>query len=150
MSQADVALLRDAYRDFNSADFPAASQALAPDIEWVESGTGMPYSGTWHGTASVVNDVWTSFVQYWGGPGVVGMETDQFLDAGNHIVVTGRFTGKDSAGHTLDAPCAHVWRMEGGLAVRQTWAHGASRVWPALSFPVNLPVTTMRLPASRN
>src|SRR5659263_776512 len=66
MSQADVALLRDAYRDFNSADFPAASQALAPDIEWVESGTGMPYSGTWHGTASVVNDVWTSFVQYWG------------------------------------------------------------------------------------
>src|SRR5450759_3063832 len=118
MSQAAVALLRDAYRDFNSADFPAASQALAPDIEWVESGTGMPYSGTWHGTASVVNDVWTSFVQYWGGPGVVGMETDQFLDAGNHIVVTGRFTGKDSAGHTLDAPCAHVWRMEGGLAVR--------------------------------
>jgi len=118
MSQADVALLRDAYRDFNSADFPAASQALAPDIEWVESGTGMPYSGTWHGTASVVNDVWTSFVQYWGGPGVVGMETDQFLDAGNHVVVTGRFTGKDSAGHTLDAPCAHVWRMEGGLAVR--------------------------------
>src|SRR5659263_614557 len=118
MSQADVALLRDAYRDFNSADFPAASQALAPDIEWVESGTGMPYSGTWHGTASVVNDVWTSFVQYWGGPGVVGMETDQFLDAGNLIVVTGRFTGKDSAGHTLDAPCAHVWRMEGGLAVR--------------------------------
>src|SRR5659263_662611 len=82
MSQADVALLRDAYRDFNSADFPAASQALAPDIEWVESGTGMPYSVTWHGTASVVNDVWTSFVQYWGGRGVVSMETEQFLAAG--------------------------------------------------------------------
>jgi ketosteroid isomerase-like protein len=118
MSQADVALLRDAYRDFSSGDFPAASQVLAPDIEWVESGTGMPYSGTWHGPASVVNDVWTSFVQYWGGPGVVGMETDQFLDAGDHVVVTGRFTGKDSAGHALDAPCAHVWRMEGGFAVR--------------------------------
>jgi len=68
--------------------------------------------------ASVVNDVWTSFVQYWGGPGVVGMETDQFLDAGDHVVVTGRYTGKDSAGHALDAPCAHVWRMEGGFAVR--------------------------------
>src|SRR5450759_2232348 len=94
MSQADVALLRDAYRDFSSGDFPAASQVLAPDIEWVEPGTGMPYSGTWHGPASVVNDVWTSFVQYWGGPGVVGMETDQFLDAGDHVVVTGRYTGK--------------------------------------------------------
>src|SRR5664280_157555 len=111
-------LLRDAYRDFNSADFPAASQALAPDIEWVESGTGMPYSGTWHGYRQRGERRLDVLRAVLGGPGVVGMETDQFLDAGNHIVVTGRFTGKDSAGHTLDAPCAHVWRMEGGLAVR--------------------------------
>jgi hypothetical protein len=64
----------------------------------------------------VVNDVWTQFVQYWGGPGVVGLETDQFLDAGDHIVVTGRFVGRNGEGRTLDAPCAHVWRMSDGAA----------------------------------
>jgi hypothetical protein len=53
-----------------------------------------------------------------GGPGVVGLEADQFLDAGDHIVVTGRFTGRDSEGRTLDAPCAHVWRFSNGAATR--------------------------------
>lgn len=78
----------------------------------------MPSSGTWHGRESVVRDVWTSFVEYRGGPGVVGLETDQFLDAGDHVVVTGRFVGRDSEGSQLDAPCAHVVRMSGGTAVR--------------------------------
>jgi ketosteroid isomerase-like protein len=116
MSQADVAALQDAYRAFSRGDFEVASQVLAPDVEWVEHGRGMPYSGTWRGTESVVNDVWTPFTQYWGGPGVVGLEADQFLDAGDWVVVTGRFVGRDSEGRTLDAPCAHVWRMSGGSA----------------------------------
>jgi ketosteroid isomerase-like protein len=116
MSQSDVASLQDAYRAFSRGEFDVASQILAPDVEWVEHGRGMPYSGIWHGRESVVKDVWTSFVEYWGGPGVVGLETDQFLDAGDHIVVTGRFVGTDSEGRTLDAPCAHVWRMSDGVA----------------------------------
>ncbi len=116
MSQSDVAALKDAYAAFSKGDFANASKILAPDIEWVETGKGMPYSGTWHGRESVVNDVWTSFATYWGGPGVVGLETYQFLDAGDHVLVTGRFTGKDSEGRTLDAPCAHVWRMSDGAA----------------------------------
>ena len=116
MSQSDMAALKDAYAAFSRGDFAVASKILAPDIEWVETGKGMPYSGTWHGPESVVNDVWTSFATYWGGPGVVGLETYQFLDAGDQIVVTGRFTGKDSEGRTLDAPCAHVWRMSNGAA----------------------------------
>ena len=116
MSQADVVALRDAYEAFGRGDFAAASRILAPDVEWVEHGKGMPYNGTWHGPDSVVNDVWTSFATYWGGPGVVGLETYEFLDAGERIVVTGRFTGRDSEGRTLDAPCAHIWRMSDGAA----------------------------------
>lgn len=116
MSQSDVAALQSAYQAFSRGDFAVASQVLAPDVEWVEHGRGMPYSGTWHGRDTVVNDVWTSFVQYWGGPGVVGLETDQFLDAGDQVVVTGRSVGRDSEGRTLDAPCAHVWRMSDGSA----------------------------------
>src|SRR3712207_8353354 len=61
MSQSDVAALRSAYEAFAQGDFAAASKILAPDVEWVEHGRGMPYSGTWHGPDSVVNDVWTSF-----------------------------------------------------------------------------------------
>jgi ketosteroid isomerase-like protein len=49
MSQSDVASLQDAYRAFSRGDFDVASQILAPDVEWVENGRGMPYSGIWHG-----------------------------------------------------------------------------------------------------
>ncbi len=118
MAQDEVAALRAAYSAFSQGDFETASQVLAPDVEWVESGRGMPYSGTWHGRESVVRDVWTVFVHYWGGPGVVGLEADQFLDAGEHVVVTGRFFGKDDQGRQLDTPCAHVWRMSDGKAAR--------------------------------
>ena len=46
MSQSEVAALHDAYRAFSRGDFTVASQVLAPDVEWVEHGRGMPYSGT--------------------------------------------------------------------------------------------------------
>ncbi len=72
MSQSDVAALRDAYEAFSRGDFAVASRILAPDVEWTEHGKGMPYSGTWHGSESVVNDVWTVFAQYWGWSGCSG------------------------------------------------------------------------------
>ncbi len=100
MSQSDVAALRDAYEAFGRGEFDVASRILAPAVDWVEHGKSMPYSGTWHGPESVVNDVWTVFAQYWGGSGVVGLEAEQFLDAGDQIVVTGRFTGRDSEGES--------------------------------------------------
>jgi ketosteroid isomerase-like protein len=68
MSQPDVAALRDAYEAFSRGEFDVASRILDPNVEWVEHGKGMPYSGTWHGLDSVVNDVWTVFAQHWVAP----------------------------------------------------------------------------------
>jgi ketosteroid isomerase-like protein len=118
MSRSDVTALQDAYAAFGRGDFDTARKILAPDVTWTEHGKGMPYSGTWHGPDSVVKDVWTHFGMYWGGPGVAAHEAYEWIDAGDHIVVTGRFTGKDNEGRTLDSPCAHVWSMSNGAATR--------------------------------
>jgi ketosteroid isomerase-like protein len=118
MSQSDVAILRDAYQAFSKGDVPAVVEAFDPDIEWVESGKGVPWTGTHRGVDTVVNNVFGPFVEYWGGPGVAAVETEQFLDAGEHVVVTGRFQGRDASGQQLDAPFAHVWRVRDGKAVR--------------------------------
>lgn len=42
MAQSEVTALQAAYAAFSQGDFDTARQYLAPDIEWVESGRGMP------------------------------------------------------------------------------------------------------------
>ena len=44
-------------------------------------------------------------------------EPEQFIDAGEHVVVVGRFRGKATSGATLDAPFVHVNRMRNGKVV---------------------------------
>ena len=39
---------------------------------------------------------------------------EQFIDAGEHVMVIGRFQGKGTSGATLDAPFVHVQRMRNG------------------------------------
>ncbi len=43
------------------------------------------------------------------------MQCDQYLDAGEHVVVTGRFLGRGKeTGNELNAPFAHIWTMRNG------------------------------------
>lgn len=56
-------------------------------------------------------------------------EPEQFIDAGDRVVVVGSFRGRAKGGRTLDAPYAHIWALRGGKAVRfrnhveaATWA----------------------------
>ena len=45
-------------------------------------------------------------------------EPEHFIDAGDDLVVTGRFRGRSKGGQQLEAPFAHVWAMRNGKAVR--------------------------------
>ena len=47
------------------------------------------------------------------------VRTDRYLDAGDHVVVVGRFDAEArDGGGRLDAPFVHLWRLEDGQAVR--------------------------------
>ena len=43
---------------------------------------------------------------------------EQFIDAGEHVVVVGQFRGRANGGGSLDAPFVHVWKMRNGKAAR--------------------------------
>ena len=113
MSQQDVSTMRSAYEAFNRGDIPAVLAALDPDIEWHEPGGGRAPKGTYRGAGSVAGEVFSAiprnFVEF-------QVEQDHFIDAGDHVVVTGRFLGTATGGQGLDAPYAHVWAMRGGKA----------------------------------
>ena len=116
MSEENVDIMRKGYEAFNRADIDTVMGLMAPDIEWQESDVeGLPQRGTHHGPEDVANDVFGAIVGNWDDFQAV---PDEFLDAGERVVVLGRFQGRGKAtGKTLDALYAHVWTLRDGKAV---------------------------------
>jgi ketosteroid isomerase-like protein len=113
VSQQDVNTMRSAYEAFDRADIPAVLSAFDPSIEWNEPGGGRAPSGTFHGSESVGRDVFATIPQNFE---EFRAEPDQFIDAGDHLVVVGHFRGKAKGGQQVDLPFAHLWVMRAGKA----------------------------------
>ena len=116
MSEENVNILRHGYEAFNRGDIDAVTSIMDPNIEWQEPDVeGMPGRGTHHGPEAVVNNVF--------GPAVESLDdfqavAEEFLDAGERVIVLGRFQGRGKeSGRTLDAPFAHVWTLRDGKIV---------------------------------
>jgi ketosteroid isomerase-like protein len=114
MSQQDVQTVRSAYDAFNRKDIAAVLALYDSKIEWIEAGGGRAPAGTFRGPQSVANDVFATVPQNFDD---FRAEPEQFIDAGEHVVVVGRFRGKALSGATLDAPFVHVNRMRNGKVV---------------------------------
>jgi uncharacterized protein len=114
MSQQDVETVRRAYDAFNRKDIPAVLALYDPQIEWIEAGGGRSPAGTFRGPQSVANDVFATVPKNFDD---FRAQPEQFIDAGEHVVVVGRFRGRAMSGATLDAPFVHVNRMRNGKVV---------------------------------
>ena len=115
MAQQDVETMRKAYEAFNRGDIPAVLEAFDPDIEWQAPGGGSAPKGTFRGAQRVGQDVFATVPEHfeWFGAGA-----EQFIDAGDTLVVVGRFRGRPKQGRDMDLPFAHVWAMRRGKAAR--------------------------------
>ena len=111
MSQQDVQMVRSAYEAFNRQDISAVLATQDESIEWTENGGGRAPAGTFRGPQSVAREVFGlipgNFEEF-------RADAEQFIDAGEHVVVIGRFRGKATSGAPLDAPFVHVQRVRNG------------------------------------
>ncbi len=116
MSEDNVNISRQGYEAFNRGDIDTVLGLMNPEIEWQEPDVeGLPVRGTHHGPEAVANNVFGTVVETWEDFRVV---PEEFLDAGERVVVLGRFQGRGKAsGRTLDAPFAHVWTLRDGKLV---------------------------------
>lgn len=114
MSHQNVQTMRDACEAFNRQDIAAAVAVYDPEIEWVEPGGGRAPAGIFHGPQSVVADVLAAVPQTFD---AFQVEPAQFIDAGDDVVIVGRYRGTAKSGATLDAPFVQVWRMRDGKVV---------------------------------
>jgi ketosteroid isomerase-like protein len=116
MSKENVALVQAIYGAFATGDVPGVVSRMSPDIEWNEAenfiyADGNPYLGP----EAILTGVFARLGTDWEGFAAI---PDEFLDAGDTVIVLGRYHDTFKAtGRALDAQLAHVWRLEDGKAV---------------------------------
>jgi ketosteroid isomerase-like protein len=110
MSNVDTA--RSAYEAFGRGDLEAVKELLAEDSVWVTSDE-LPLGGETHGREEIIE----SFAQipnYWSS---FSVEPEEFIDAGDYVVVRGMQRLGNEQG-SAEAPFAHLMKFEDGKVAR--------------------------------
>ena len=112
MAEDNVGVVRRSYDAFSRGDFPAVLEMMDPEIEWVDQDS-LPWGGAYRG-----HEAFGQHMQRFGANfEEFRIEPRDFLDAGDRVVVLGRFAGR-AAGGEFDVGLAHVWTLRDGKAVR--------------------------------
>ncbi|HJR09597.1 MAG TPA: nuclear transport factor 2 family protein [Pyrinomonadaceae bacterium] len=117
MSQENVEIIRVLYDSFGKGDIPTVLGQMDQNIEWREAENFIyadrnPYLGP----QAVLEGVFMRLGTEWEGFTVT---PEEWLDAGNHVVVLGSYSGTNKAtGREVRAQFAHVWGVRGERVVR--------------------------------
>jgi len=109
----NLTLIRNLYAAFASGDVPAVLAAFSPGIVWNEA-ENFPYAdgNPYHGPDAVVAGVFARLGVDWDG---FAVEVAELLDAGDTIVMLGRYRGTHTGtALAMNPQVAHVWRVAGG------------------------------------
>jgi ketosteroid isomerase-like protein len=131
VASEDLPLVREAYDAFDRQDVDGLLGVLAHNVAWHAPET-LPWGGTRHGRDGVATyfELLNEHVEDgWGDP-------DEFLDAGERVIVLGRLRGRARAtGAEFEARFVHVWDFQDGMAVTFDSIVDSAAVLAALGGP---------------
>lgn len=116
MSQENVELVRDSWAAWKRRDMEAVFRLYDPEVEWDMTHSGVPDMSVYRGHQGVrafFREWFEPFREYYA-------EAEEFLDAGESVVVRVRQGGRGHASG-VDAEMSAYWqvyRMRGDKAVR--------------------------------
>jgi uncharacterized protein len=116
MSQQNLDLIRAIYDAFAAGDIPGVLARMSPDIVWNEA-ENFPYAdgNPYRGHDAVLNGVFARLGGEWDGFAAV---PEEYLDAGDTVIVLGRYRGTwPATGRAMNAQMVHVWRVKDGKVV---------------------------------
>ena len=112
---SNLEFVRSMYDAYARGDRRTVLGGMSDDIVWHEA-ENLPYAdrSPYKGPKAVDEGIFSRLVDEWHSYRV---EPQEFIDAGDTIVVLGRYNATYKAtGLKFDAQFAHVWRLKGGKA----------------------------------
>ena len=126
MSTENVEVVRVAYEAFGRGDLATVAEHFAEDAEW-ETSDSLPLGGLVRGREAIIGN-FSQLPNDWSSFSVV---PEQYIDAGDHVVMTGvqHATG---AGGSFDARSLHLFTLSGGKVVRGEFIGDSAKARDAL------------------
>ena len=134
MSAENVEVARAAYEAFRSGDLEGVGKQFADNVEW-EAPDTLPNGGIFRGRDAVLGS-FAEIPKYWS---KFSVDPDEYIDAGDHVVVRGVQSLTGPGGSTqsrLPAPL-HAEQRQG----RSRWVHWRHREGQGSARQLNLPGT---------
>lgn len=122
MSNVDTA--RSAYQAFAQGDAATLQDSLAEDAVWITSDE-LPLGGATEGRDAIMGN-FAQIPNYWK---EFSVEPEEFIDAGDYVVVRGTEHAASDKG-SLDAPFVHLIKYDGNgkMARSEFFADSAKEV----------------------
>ena len=117
MSQENMGVIRGMYESFSKGDVTSVLGQMHQNIEWRQA-ENFVYAdrNPYHGPQAVLEGVFMRLASEWADFRVM---PEEWLDAGNHIVVLGTYSGRhQETGREVRAQFAHIWGVTHGRVVR--------------------------------
>lgn len=117
MSAENVRLVEQIYQCFATGDIPGVVARLSPEIEWNEA-ENFPYAdgNPYRGPDAILGGVFARLGGEWEG---FAAHPEQILDAGDTVIMLGRYVGTCKAtGRSMNPQVAHIWTLADGKAVK--------------------------------
>jgi uncharacterized protein len=130
VSSDNVQTLRSAYEAFARQDIPSVMAAFHEDIDW-HGPDSVPWGGDYHGHDGV-GRFFGQLGQYWN---ELSVEPEEFIDAGETIIVLIRVIGTGDGGSN-ESQSLHLWRMRDGKAASFAEYPDTARALQATGQPV--------------
>ena len=117
MSQENITVIRGMYESFSTGDVTSVLGQMHQHIEWRQA-ENFIYAdrSPYRGPQAVLEGVFMRLASEWADFKVM---PEEWLDAGNHIVVLGTYSGRHKeSGKEVRAQFAHIWGVTHGRVVR--------------------------------
>lgn len=113
--QNNVEIVKQVFAAFNRGDEEEFGDMMTDDATWTEPEGSALVGGTFHGRDEVLKNVFTPPRQQ-----IKDMETtpERFIDAGDTVIVEGKYGGTASDGNHFEIPYAAVLDMQDGKIQR--------------------------------
>jgi hypothetical protein len=109
-TQTNVETVQQVYESYNEGDIESVLALMADDVEWTEP-EGSVFGGTYHRPTAVLENVFEPSMNEFE---AFSVTSDEFIDAGETVVVRGTFHATTKSGQHIESPFAHVVSLQDG------------------------------------